>query len=333
MREIEGELPNFLKLLIKNPGLFLRETHLIPYGFQDKIFDPPFNLEQFKELADLAVDHLSKIPNLVELGDNFNDVLIVGDTHGFISSTRRIIQPFLKEKVKSLIFLGDYVDRGVHGLVNFALILALFCAWPENVVILRGNHEDSSMNLNYGFQQELLSYYPFGTFKQMEELLDRLYDHLSIAVITPQRSIGLHGGIPQDIESIYDLEIIPKPHSKLALISDPNERKKAQIIFEQIRWNDPREKQEAEWEKSFRGFYFFNQKVVNNFLEKSNAKRIIRAHESGRGGYMSLFNGELLHVFSAEPYGGIIEMAFVIHEQADGTTVLRDLDFNLVQAI
>ncbi len=333
MREIEEDLPNFMNVLINNPNLFLRETHLIPYGFQDNLSDPPFMLDQFKELTKISVNHLSKNPNLIELNEQFNDVLIVGDTHGFISSTRRIIRPFIEGKVKNIVFLGDYVDRGQHGLVNFSLILALMCAWPENVILLRGNHEDRLMNQNYGFQQELLSYYDFRTFKQIEEHIGNLYDLLSLAAITPKRSICIHGGIPQDMENIHELEIIPKPHRDLSSIADEMQREKAYNLFEQIRWNDPRERQDENFKESYRGFYFFNKDVVNKFLEKSNAKRIIRAHESGRGGYMNLFNGKLLHVFSAEPYGGIISMAFVIHEQADGKTVLRDLDFNLVQQI
>jgi hypothetical protein len=333
LREFEGDLPNYLKALIKKPGLFLRETHFIPFALQDTLYDPPFNLEQFKEISDLAVDHLSRIPNIVKLNERFEDVLIVGDTHGFINSTIRIIQPFLEGKVKSIIFLGDYVDRGESGLVNFALILALMIAWPENVVLLRGNHEQIIMNKNYGFQTELLSYYDYANYRQIEELIDMIYDHLSIAAITPQGSIALHGGIPQELDNINELEIIPKPHAKIALISDEVERNKAHKYFEQIRWNDPRENQKERFLGSYRGYYFFNETVVNDFLKNSNAKRIIRAHESGRGGYMNLFDGKLIHVFSAEPYGGIISMAFVIHEQLDGKTVLRDLDFNYMQDI
>jgi len=333
LRKIEGEVPDYLRMLIKNPSLFLRKTHLIPFGLQDNLYDPPFMVDQFNELTDLVVEKLEKIPNLARLGDRFKDTLIIGDTHGFIDSMRRIIRPFLEEKVDSLIFLGDYVDRGESGFVNFALVLALKCAWPDNVIILRGNHEDIAMNQSYGLQQELLSYYNYEKYKQIAESIDIIYNYLSLAAITPQRSIAFHGGIPQEMERIDDLEIIPKPHGKIAAISDETERKKAYNYFEQLRWNDPRENQEEEFAESFRGFYFFNKQVVERFLEKSGAKRIIRSHESRRGGFMSLFEGKVLHVFSAEPYGGIISMAFVIHEQKNGTTMLRDLDFNPIQKI
>lgn len=167
----------------------------------------------------------------------------------------------------------------------------------------------------------------------MEELLVKLYDYLTLAAITPKRSVCFHGGISQTIESIQELLIIPKPHAHILTIAETATRDKALEYYEQIRWNDPCEDQIEEFIVSERGYFCFNEDVVKRFLEKSKVHRIVRAHEAGRGGFMSIFGGKVLHVFSAEPYGGVISTGYVIHEQADGKTVLRDLDFNLVQEI
>ena len=51
-------------------------------------------------------------------------------------------------------FLGDFVDRGSHSLETICLLLALKVVYPEQVHLIRGNHEDSQINLNFGFRDE-----------------------------------------------------------------------------------------------------------------------------------------------------------------------------------
>ncbi len=326
LREIENKIPDFLVNLIQNPKQFQKKSPKVP-----------FTVEEFQKITDLARNHLNDLPNLMVLSDIFEDVLIVGDTHGFLESTLRIIQSFLNEKVESLLFLGDYVDRGPNSLVNFVLILALMLAWPNRVALLRGNHESIEMNSVYGFKKELLSYYSsIEEYKKIEVMLDLIYEHLSLMAITPKRSIGLHAGIPNGIKSVKELKIIPKPHSYLLFkISNPDMRIKMYKVLEQIQWNDPREHQLTRFLESTRGpnIYFFNDEVVYDFLRNSDAKRIVRAHESSRGGFQCLFNGKLLHIFSSKPYFGKVPRAYTIHEQKNGETILRNLNFNPVREI
>lgn len=52
------------------------------------------------------------------------------------------------------IFLGDYVDRGIHSLETICLLLALKVKYPHKVVLLRGNHEDKWINQSFGFFEE-----------------------------------------------------------------------------------------------------------------------------------------------------------------------------------
>lgn len=59
-----------------------------------------------------------------------------------------------------------------------------------------------------------------------------------------------------------------------------------------------------------------------DFLKDSGYKRLIRSHEASRGTYQILWNGKLIHVFSAYPYmgriGRINTPAFYL-EYEDGT--------------
>ena len=65
----------------------------------------------------------------------------------------------------------------------------------------------------------------------------------------------------------------------------------------------------------------FNRRALTDFFKDSGYKRLIRSHESSRGPYQILWNGRLIHVFSAHPYMGRMKIttpAFYL-EYKDGT--------------
>ena len=64
-----------------------------------------------------------------------------------------------------LVFNGDYVDRGAWGLETLLLLLAWKLAAPEEVTLLRGNHETALCTLVYGFKGELVAKLGRGRWK------------------------------------------------------------------------------------------------------------------------------------------------------------------------
>ena len=78
-----------------------------------------------------------------------------------------------------MIFLGDYTDRGAYGVEVLYTLLRLKLANPENVFLLRGNHEDVSLQQNYGFLDEGLAKY--GASFDAVKLL-RAYDFLPVVL-------------------------------------------------------------------------------------------------------------------------------------------------------
>jgi predicted phosphodiesterase len=335
MRKLENKIPGYLEKLIARPHAFAEKK-------------PPLDLGQIQEIHDLFIAQYRRIPNFVKLttvSENFKDVLIVGDTHGEINSTQRIIKPFLDGKVNSLVFLGDYVDRGIDSFVNLFLLVGMAIAWPERVLLLRGNHEDSYVNAQFDFFSSLQNIFPNPKdTEKAASMIDDIYNHLSLIAITPQGSVCLHGGLPRGIIAGQILTEIPKPHRDIADIKGDQKRQKIQDIFMEIRWNDPTEDKIKDPEaKSYHGFYFFTKGQLSQFLKKNEYKRLIRSHESQRGSFERMFDGMLLHVLSMESqsssnvsmgyYFGNLKKGLTVHEEPDGTTLLRDLDFNVVSRI
>ena len=305
-----------------------------PMGFLMSQNHSPFSVRQigyiWTEFTKLS-NNYSNLIILDKIGPQFNNLLIVGDIHGDLNSTLRIMRPFLEEKVDSMVFLGDYVDRGDFSFLNILYLICMAIVWPKRIILLRGNHEDLELNLKFGFYDEVSKYFP-----QRQEcqavlaILDSIYNLMSLVAITPQRSICLHAGIPKSVPRLEIVDQIPKPHKDYRNIQDEALKAKIEEAFLQIRWNDPASKILNNLdERSYHGYYYYTLTDTHLFLERNKMLRLYRSHEDPRGGYQEVFPNILYHIFSSEPYFGKIEMAFTIHEQPNGDIMLRDLDFNI----
>jgi hypothetical protein len=77
-----------------------------------------------------------------------------GCAHAFLRSIMQLVNQNildengkLKNKDSYLIFLGDFVDRGMYGAEVLYLVCNLYIQNPKQVIIIRGNHEDINLNL------------------------------------------------------------------------------------------------------------------------------------------------------------------------------------------
>jgi hypothetical protein len=110
-------------------------------------------------------------------------------------------------------FLGDFVDRGAHGVETLALLLALKSANPGTVVLVRGNHEDLSLNARPGdFGEELQRKLPRAPWAAKAAALQRVYDTLPMAVFVGGGAFG--GGGPRHVQGCHgglEVGVDPRP--------------------------------------------------------------------------------------------------------------------------
>jgi protein phosphatase len=52
------------------------------------------------------------------------------------------------------VFLGNYVDKGFNSLETICLLMALKIKFPDHIRLLRGQHEDISINRFCGLGEE-----------------------------------------------------------------------------------------------------------------------------------------------------------------------------------
>lgn len=123
----------------------------------------PFELNGYRSLLKQYYDRFYIPFNSNQLGivvkrifPSHTEVFVRADLHGDLYSLVANLkalqeQGLLTENFKcvpymQLVFLGDYVDRGDHSLHVLQLLLMLHMENPDNVTLIRGNHEKITMN-------------------------------------------------------------------------------------------------------------------------------------------------------------------------------------------
>jgi hypothetical protein len=221
--------------------------------------------------------------------------VFIGDTHGDLAASKMIVEKYLSNENNTLIFLGDYVDRGYAQLENVLFLFSLKREYPKRILLLRGNHEEEEMNKSYGFHELLYMKY-MGKSDDVFQQFQHAFAHLPLCVLTWNRILGLHGGIPISLEKgVISLEEIAQ------LQRGATHFEQFDPITAQLLWNDPRENPGAT--PSPRGIgFFFGPDKFEEFVSFNNIDLVIRSHEVFESGFKTFFGNKLISIFSAQTY-------------------------------
>jgi serine/threonine protein phosphatase 1 len=82
-------------------------------------------------------------------------LIAIGDIHGRLSKLEMLMEAVSPAKEDSLVFLGDYIDRGPESFRVVEFIPKMKGEYP-GIVTLRGNHEDLVLSFLQGKKDEYL---------------------------------------------------------------------------------------------------------------------------------------------------------------------------------
>eukprot|EP00758_Cryptobia_borreli_P000445 Tbor_TRINITY_DN1103_c0_g1::TRINITY_DN1103_c0_g1_i1::g.15557::m.15557/K06269/PPP1C; serine/threonine-protein phosphatase PP1 catalytic subunit len=219
-------------------------------------------------------------------------VNVCGDLHGQIHDLVEIFKTGGLPPNASYLFLGDYVDRGKHGIECITLLLALKIMNPGHIFLLRGNHETDSICRMYGFFDECKRRYNFKLYKTYVDL----FNVLPIAATIEDRALCMHGGLSPELHQLSQIRNLKRP----MMIGDTG-------LACDILWSDP-EAGIHGWGYSERGVSCtFGADIVKKFCQKVDLDLIIRAHQVMNKGYEFFADRRLVTVFSASNYCGEFE--------------------------
>ena len=72
--------------------------------------------------------------------DNSKRLIAIGDIHGEIEKLKELLNQLAPQKDDTLVFLGDYIDRGLNSKEVINCLIEL--SKKTNCIFLKGNHED-----------------------------------------------------------------------------------------------------------------------------------------------------------------------------------------------
>jgi serine/threonine-protein phosphatase PP1 catalytic subunit len=212
--------------------------------------------------------------------------IFIGDIHGdaeavvsIVEQTRFIENMEKGDRSQKLVFLGDYADRGQKDVETLEMVLDLKARYPDNVILLRGNHEEMGIGERYGLKDSLNKRFDVGGLRLFGSY-NKLFNELPAACVTGNGIFAVHGGIPKaEIKSLRQL-------------SDED-------IKSEMRWADPSNEIQNFGINAMRGGTpMFGNEAFLRFIRNIGANLMIRGHEAQEKGVRVLFGNRLISLFS-----------------------------------
>lgn len=217
-------------------------------------------------------------PSLIDLQ---SPCLIIGDLHGHVLDLFRILKYFgvphddyLNPKYKDgsnlefvhnnnneekicnpkYVFLGDIIDRGEFSVETITIVFLLKILFPQNVYLIRGNHEFDFLAKQCGFLEQVYSAFndsnnmrnnnngEIWSKREIEEdsgmevytAFMSAFSYLPFGVRIDGKMLCVHGGIGPQVFSVKSVSEIKRPIKEFG-ISD---------VADSLLWSDPSDKPE-----------------------------------------------------------------------------------------
>jgi len=267
-------------------------------------------------------------------------VCVFGDIHGNYADLESLVLQLIPcgsftNALCNFLFLGDYVDRGAHGIECAAFIMAFAVLSAGKVTLLRGNHEEPHVNSSGVFgTTSLLSQCRnlFGEHGPKAFVaLNDVFRNLPLAAVVDEKIFCSHGGFPRDFGNPTD--------DRMAVLTDPDFPRMSSILppagpitawplplpdlrtvyaFDCL-WSDPAEAGDPltplGFGRNIRGAFCvsYGEAAVDKFLENHSFIGLLRGHQEQCCGVQTRCEGKVTTVFSTSGYCGHNNSAACVH--------------------
>lgn len=151
------------------------------------------------------------------------------------------------------------------------MLLALKTLYPENVYLLRGNHESRFVNIRYGFFGECRSRFGPLPGNRLWKAFNRTFDCMPVAAVIGGLIFCTHGGLSPHLRHMGQINRIRRP-------TDVPRRG----VMCDLLWSDPADGPARGWRKNVRRnvSYVFGADRVSEFLCRFRLRLVVRAHQA-----------------------------------------------------
>lgn len=256
----------------------------------------------------------------------------IGDLHSDVFTLKNILDKVnffeeLRNNDFKLVFLGDYVDRGKNHLDVISYLLTLKYLFPNNIILLRGNHDDyhylnEKMTLLLKQESDIENENDFSFYINNLIIENKTFDNKignsylnffnSLATVafikkTSLVLMAVHAGIARPNNNTE------QRFGYIECLADLNNTEIIDVmtksIVDNILWSYPVEESSIDRYVEFK--FPFNEEDFDYFQEKIGFDKFVCANETSNSG-KSLFSKRLYSVFST---GKIIENTHNVNKQ------------------
>lgn len=96
------------------------------------------------------------------------------------------------------------MDRGVYGVEVLLVLFALKIDFPNQIFLLRGNHECRQLTAYHFFRDECIQKYD----QEIYDLFIEAFDRMPLACVINGHFLALHGGISPEIQNCLQINQI-----------------------------------------------------------------------------------------------------------------------------
>jgi serine/threonine-protein phosphatase 2B catalytic subunit len=117
----------------------------------------------------------------------------VGDIHGQFFDMIHMFEKVVDVRAHcKMLFLGDYVDRGIYSIEVLIFLFCLKLNNPKNIVMLRGNHESRAMTEHFTFRHDVQKKYGD---ESLYDMFLECFQSMPLCATVNKEYICMHGGI------------------------------------------------------------------------------------------------------------------------------------------
>ena len=204
-------------------------------------------------------------------------ILIVADLHGDLNALKLVLRKRTDLGCDTVIFLGDYIDRGTASLEVLERLFLLKIEEPDKIILLRGNHELKETNRYEGLFRDL------DHDEDLYARINQVFDKMPVAAVISDKIFCVHGGIPGPVRLSEIIKEEAYPYV----------------------WNDPSEENGINRSSRGLGMRTFGKDIFEEFLMVNGLERMVRGHMVLKDGYRWWFGERLLSLFSIPDYCGM----------------------------
>jgi len=307
--EIAAELENVEKKITLNKSSKATLEDILGRAGKRSYEEEMTLLEEISEIYDREIKEKKEEGKVWREGQLVHlpregEVIVIGDIHSRAECIETVLKEtnFVERVSKGenvyLVCLGDYIDRPKDssqpsGIKVLDVLFELKKSFPENVILLRGNHEmHKKIRVSpHEFVFECAEVFQGKEWKIAYEKYMRLFEKMPVAAKAPNGVLFIHGGVTDKIKGERDL-------------ANPDEDALRELL-----WNDP-DSGVSEYRSGNRGserIYTFGEEAFNRFMEDVGSNVLVRAHEQK---VEAMFHDRLLTLNSTNYKGA--EKAYVI---------------------